>query len=253
MRRGQIQPGRGHSSRQGALEGLQTAESRTERRAEMKRPAEDELDGLIGRLRDPQYCSKYLSAAFRDSAGTFLVALRNVARAQKGMSKLAAEAGVNRENLYRTLSEEGNPRLDTLWAVLKATGLRVSLEPASAATATQPTLEHLRLANGGARLLDRVRASAEPTARMIGAVEAVFSKEALAGTNAGAAAGFIDLHDRFGRAAEDRLRERMIGDSGNLQIAGQQPLWDLLLAGQAGIATARCSSLLPTGRSTGTR
>jgi probable addiction module antidote protein len=48
------------------------------------------------------------------------------------MSKLAAEAGVNRENLYHTLCEEGNPRLDTLWAVLKAIGFRVSLEPSAA-------------------------------------------------------------------------------------------------------------------------
>lgn len=105
----------------------------------MNRPAEDERDQLIARLRNPQYCSKYLSAAFRDSAGTFLVALRNVADAQKGMSKLAREAGINRENLYRTLSESGNPRLDTLWAVLKAIGLRVSLEPASAPPPTRPT------------------------------------------------------------------------------------------------------------------
>ena len=112
-----------------------------EKPTEMKRPADDERDELIGRLRDPQYCSKYLSAAFRDSAGTFLVALRNVAAAQKGMSMLAAEAGVNRENLYRMLSEEGNPRLDTLWAVLKAIGLRVSLEPATAPTTTLPTSE----------------------------------------------------------------------------------------------------------------
>lgn len=107
----------------------------------MNRPAEDERDELIGRLRDPQYCSKYLTAAFRDSAGTFLMALRNVADAQKGMSKLAAEAGVNRENLYRTLSENGNPRLDTLWPVLKAIGLRVSLEPASPTPPTQRRLE----------------------------------------------------------------------------------------------------------------
>jgi probable addiction module antidote protein len=96
----------------------------------VNRPAEDERDELIGRLRDARYCSKYLSAAFRDSAETFLMALRNVADAQKGMGKVAAEAGVNRENLYRTLSKSGNPRLDTLWAVLKAIGLRVSLEPA---------------------------------------------------------------------------------------------------------------------------
>jgi probable addiction module antidote protein len=141
MRRRQINPTRGHSSRQGALERLQTAKSRVEKRAGKERPAEDERGELMGRLRDLQYCSKYLSAAFRDSAGTFLVALRNVAAAQKGMSMLAAEAGVNRENLYRMLSEEGNPRLDTLWAVLKAIGLRVSLEPASALPPTRSALE----------------------------------------------------------------------------------------------------------------
>jgi len=132
MRRRQINPRREHNSRQGALDGLQTAKSFAKKPPEMNRPAEDERSELIVRLRDPRYCSKYLSAAFRDSAGTFLMALRNVADAQKGMGKLAAEAGVNRENLYRTLSESGNPRLDTLWAVLKAIGLRVSLEPASA-------------------------------------------------------------------------------------------------------------------------
>jgi len=104
----------------------------------MSQPAEDELDGLLARLKDTRYCSKYLSAAFRDAPETFLAALRNVARAQMGMSKLAAEAGVNRENLYRTLSEQGNPRLDTLWAVLQAIGLRVSLEPAAAAPLRAP-------------------------------------------------------------------------------------------------------------------
>lgn len=132
MRRRQIHSGGGHTPRQRVLEGLQTTKSRTKAPAAVSLPAEDELLGLLSRLRDPQYCSKYLSAAFRDSPETFLAALRNVARARKGMSKLAAEAGVNRENLYRTLSEEGNPRLDTLWAILKAIGFRVSLEPSAA-------------------------------------------------------------------------------------------------------------------------
>jgi len=132
MRRRQIHPGSGHTPRQRVLEGLQTTKSRTKALAAVSLPAEDELDALLSRLKDPQYCSRYLSAAFRDSPETFLVALRNVARARNGMSKLAADAGVNRENLYRTLSEEGNPRLDTLWAVLKAIGFRVSLEPVAA-------------------------------------------------------------------------------------------------------------------------
>jgi DNA-binding phage protein len=37
---------------------------------------------------------------------------------------------LNRETLYRTLSENGNPRLDTLAAILDAFGLRLSVQPA---------------------------------------------------------------------------------------------------------------------------
>ena len=46
------------------------------------------------------------------------VALRTVAEAMGGMTALAARTGLNRETLYRTLSEKGNPRLDTLTAIL---------------------------------------------------------------------------------------------------------------------------------------
>jgi probable addiction module antidote protein len=44
------------------------------------------------------------------------------------MARIAQAAGVRRESLYRTLSPTGNPRLSTLLAVLKATGLRLSLQ-----------------------------------------------------------------------------------------------------------------------------
>jgi len=124
MRRRQIQPKRGHNPRASVLARLPAAQPGLET------PAEDERANLIRRLRNRDYAAKYLSAAFGDSPDTFLMALRNVADAQKGLARLADEAGVNRENLYRTLSQQGNPRLDTLWAVLKAIGLRVSMEPA---------------------------------------------------------------------------------------------------------------------------
>jgi probable addiction module antidote protein len=51
-----------------------------------------------------------------DSA-PFLLALRDVADA-RGMSTLAAKAQLNRENLYRMLSEHRNPQLDSLTALL---------------------------------------------------------------------------------------------------------------------------------------
>jgi len=49
------------------------------------------------------------------------------------MSSVAEEAGVNRENLYRMLSREGNPTLNSLFAVLKALGLRFSVQADKAA------------------------------------------------------------------------------------------------------------------------
>ena len=49
------------------------------------------------------------------------------------MANVAQAAGVPRESLYRALSDEGNPRLDTLLKVLGALGVKLSVSPASAA------------------------------------------------------------------------------------------------------------------------
>jgi probable addiction module antidote protein len=57
------------------------------------------------------------------------VALRTVAEALGGMAVLAERTGLSRETLYRTLSERGNPRLDTLTALLEAFGLRLAVQP----------------------------------------------------------------------------------------------------------------------------
>lgn len=57
------------------------------------------------------------------------VALRTVADASGGIAALAEKTGLSRETLYRTLSKKGNPRLDTLAAILAAFGLRLSVRP----------------------------------------------------------------------------------------------------------------------------
>ena len=46
-----------------------------------------------------------------------------------GLGKLAERTGLSRETLYRTLSEHGNPRYDTLFNILTAFGFRVSVVP----------------------------------------------------------------------------------------------------------------------------
>ena len=58
------------------------------------------------------------------------IALRTVAEAVGGMAALADKTGLSRETLYRTLSDRGNPRLDTLAAILAAFGLRLTVQPA---------------------------------------------------------------------------------------------------------------------------
>lgn len=56
-------------------------------------------------------------------------ALGVVARA-RGMTKVAAEAGVTREALYTSLSERGDPKLTTVLGVARALGLRLTFSRA---------------------------------------------------------------------------------------------------------------------------
>jgi len=83
-------------------------------------------------LQDPQAAALYLEEALEaGDTEAFKLALRNVAEARLGgIAGLAKETDLNRETLYRTLSERGNPTLETLSKVLHALGLRVSVDVA---------------------------------------------------------------------------------------------------------------------------
>ena len=89
------------------------------------------IDETLGRyLADPDEASAYLEAVLESGdTPALLVALRDVVKARGGMNELALAAGLSRESLYRTLSEEGNPTLDTLSKVLDFAGLRVAVTP----------------------------------------------------------------------------------------------------------------------------
>ena len=50
-----------------------------------------------------------------------------------GVQSIAEKANLNPTQLYRTLSEEGNPALSSLAAILKAMGLRLAVERVRAA------------------------------------------------------------------------------------------------------------------------
>ena len=76
----------------------------------------------------------YLNAALEDGEPAVLLeALRNVAQARGGIGTLAKSAGVSRESLYRTLSRCGNPKIDTVMTLLRAMGLKLSIDQRKAA------------------------------------------------------------------------------------------------------------------------
>ena len=85
---------------------------------------------MLERLKDPQEAQSYLNYCLREGElWDVLTALRKIAEAQGGLSKLARETGLSRVNLYSALSEEGNPRFDSIAKVLRSLGLQVTVEP----------------------------------------------------------------------------------------------------------------------------
>lgn len=80
----------------------------------------------LERLRDAETAAAYLSIASKDDdPAAFLQALRNVTEAMGGISKIAERTGLNRQQLYRTLSKDGNPELRSLTKILGASGVRL--------------------------------------------------------------------------------------------------------------------------------
>ena len=81
-------------------------------------------------MTDANEAAAYLNAALEEGNNeVFLLALRNVADARLGgMSKLAEATGLNRESLYRMLSDNGNPELNSLSRLLQALGLKLAVE-----------------------------------------------------------------------------------------------------------------------------
>ncbi len=80
-------------------------------------------------LGSPEAQAELLADAFETGdAGYIAHAIGVVARAQ-GMSRVAQDAGLSREALYKALSPTGNPTLSTLLGVLKALNVRLDVTP----------------------------------------------------------------------------------------------------------------------------
>jgi probable addiction module antidote protein len=99
-----------------------------------KRPAKETYTRWdpADNLKSEEDIQAYLIACFEeapDDAAYIAAALGDVARA-RGMTKLAKLTGLTRMGLYKALSKDGNPSLDTVLKVLHALGLRLTAKPA---------------------------------------------------------------------------------------------------------------------------
>lgn len=80
-------------------------------------------------LDSEEVIAEYLNTALEDpNPDVFLMAISDVAKA-RGMSKLAKDAGLGRESLYKALSPGAKPRYDTILKLLRGLGVDLRAFP----------------------------------------------------------------------------------------------------------------------------
>jgi probable addiction module antidote protein len=68
----------------------------------------------------------FMAEAFETSDAGYIAHALGVVAHAKGMSQIASQTGLSREQLYRSFSENGNPTLKTTIAVMKALGIELT-------------------------------------------------------------------------------------------------------------------------------
>lgn len=81
--------------------------------------------------KDPALAAGVLDSILEDGndQGELLVTLRQMTKAFGGVPAVAKAAALNPTQLYRTLSDKGNPELRSLNAILRTMGLRLTVQP----------------------------------------------------------------------------------------------------------------------------
>jgi len=81
-------------------------------------------------LRTPKEMAAYLESVLEESNGDASMvakAIGDIARA-RGMSQVAKDSGLSRESLYKALSGERSPGIDTILKVISALGIKLHAE-----------------------------------------------------------------------------------------------------------------------------
>lgn len=77
-------------------------------------------------LQDAEGLEVFLADAFESGDAGYIANAIGVAARAKGMTEVARSSGLAREQLYKSLSADGNPTLSTLLAVMKALGMELT-------------------------------------------------------------------------------------------------------------------------------
>jgi probable addiction module antidote protein len=95
----------------------------------MKSRVREKANGGVVR-RNPARAAHQLNDILgNDDQAKLLLTLREMTRDFGGIHHVARQARLNRSQLYRTLSDQGNPAFRTLVAILKTMGLRMAVRP----------------------------------------------------------------------------------------------------------------------------
>ena len=77
-------------------------------------------------LKTDKAIEAFISDALESGDARIIASAMGVAARAKGMTTIARKTGLAREQLYKSLSENGNPTLETTMAVLKALGFEIT-------------------------------------------------------------------------------------------------------------------------------
>lgn len=81
---------------------------------------------LADLLKNDEAVEIFLADAFETGDAHHIASALGVVARAKGMTEIARKTGLAREQLYKTLSDTGNPTLETTLAVLKAIGFELT-------------------------------------------------------------------------------------------------------------------------------
>jgi probable addiction module antidote protein len=88
---------------------------------------------LKGQFQDEENVKEYINAAleqyFEDhNKELFLASLKEVIKAKGGVTEFSRQVHINRQHIYKMLSDKGNPSFDNIGSLLIALGLKLQVE-----------------------------------------------------------------------------------------------------------------------------